>query len=151
MVQFELPVFHQNPFPQCPKNPHYTQECKSALDMKKLAWDPSTPGIGVCVCVLSWNGNRVRRWRLQWIDLMLEWFLLTRKWGFSSWRKWKGWVLGMNCWRGPSEAVLSSFRAPLVMVLKCYCSAVSCWQKSQITKKTQKCNQNKSPTTFLIL
>lgn len=158
MVQFELPVFRQNPFPPpvSPKSPLHPRRtpirsCYETRQHRVL----SGYKMCVCVCVWSWNGNRVQRWRLQWIDLMmLEWFLLTRKWGFSSWRKWKGWVLGMNCWRGPSEAVLSSFRAPLVMALKCYCSAVSCWQKSpnhQPKKNTKSVTKTKAPNKIFIL
>jgi hypothetical protein len=156
MVEFELPVFHENPFPPSipkihitPKNTNQHRIWRSWYETRQhrvLSGYNIGVCVCVCVCVLIWNGNRVQRWRLQWIDLMLEWFLLTRKWGFSSWRNWKGWVLGMNCWRGPSEAVLSSFRAPLVMALKCYCSAVSCWQKSQITKKnTKSVTKTKAP------
>lgn len=53
------------------------------------------------------------------------WIWVVSCWCFSSWQMWRGWVLQTNYWRGPTEGVLSSFRSPLAVALRCYCPAES--------------------------
>jgi hypothetical protein len=40
----------------------------------------------------------------------------------------------MNYWRGPTEGVLSSFRSPLAVALRCYCPAESCRHSAELMK-----------------